>query len=114
MYDRISILIDKVLLKICSLFQTQPHLRKKWIFAANLELEDEIRANSQARYHAAKIMYTLNEIIHNIEDGAKRRGILESLGKIHCTYEVEPADFQVGKTNLRDIVFMQFLLLSGS
>lgn len=87
--------IIEVLLIISSLFQTHPELRKLWIFASNLEKEQEIRSNPQTRYHAAKIMYTLNEIITNIEDYDKRRNLLQSLGKIHVTYDVKPSDFQV-------------------
>ncbi|CAF4042995.1 unnamed protein product [Rotaria magnacalcarata] len=82
------------------LFQTYPELRKLWIFAANLEIEHDIRSNAQARYHATKIMYTLNEIITNVEDYGKRRNILESLGKTHFAYDVKPSDFQAAESTM--------------
>ncbi|CAF3348625.1 unnamed protein product [Rotaria socialis] len=82
------------------LFQTHPELRKLWIFAANLDIEHDIRSNAQTRYHAAKIMYTLNEIISHVEDYGKRRNILESLGKTHFAYDVKPSDFQAAESTM--------------
>ncbi|CAF2822581.1 unnamed protein product [Rotaria sp. Silwood2] len=86
------------------IFQDYPELRKLWIFAATLEVEEEIRKNSQVRYHAAKIMYTLNEIINNIDDYDKRRRILESLGQIHLMYDVQPAYFQAAKSSMEHVL----------
>ncbi|CAF1202269.1 unnamed protein product [Rotaria sp. Silwood1] len=86
------------------LFHTYPELRKLWIFAANLDMEHEIRSNAQIRYHAAKIMYTLNEIINNIEDYDKRRKILENLGKSHFIYDVKPSDFQAAKLTMESVL----------
>ncbi|CAF3087669.1 unnamed protein product [Rotaria sp. Silwood2] len=86
------------------IFQDYPELRKLWIFAATLEVEEEIRKNSQVRYHAAKIMYTLNEIINNIDDYDKRRRILESLGQIHFMYDVQPAYFQAAKSCMENVL----------
>ena len=54
-----------------------------------------MRSNPQVRYHAAKVMHTLNEIISNIDDYDKRRRILESLGRIHYNYDVQPSNFLV-------------------
>ncbi|CAF3380833.1 unnamed protein product [Rotaria sp. Silwood2] len=86
------------------IFQDYPELRKLWIFAVNLDKEQEIRDNSQVRYHAAKIMYILNEIINHIEDYDKRRRILEGLGQIHFMYDVQPAYFQAAKSSLERVL----------
>ncbi|CAF1306587.1 unnamed protein product [Rotaria sordida] len=86
------------------IFHDYPQLRKLWIFAINLETEQEVRNNAQVRYHAAKIMYTLNEIINNIDDYDERRRILEGLGQIHFTYDVQPAYFEGAKSSMERVL----------
>ncbi|CAF1486193.1 unnamed protein product [Didymodactylos carnosus] len=86
------------------LLRNHPELKPLWIFAAKLETESEIRSNPQVRYHAAKIMHTLNEIILNIEDMAKRKRLLVALGRIHFNYEVQPCYFEFASVAMDSVL----------
>ena len=48
------------------LFIDHSHLKSKWIFASNLETEEEMRSNSQLKYHAKKVVDLLNKVVERV------------------------------------------------
>lgn len=79
-----------------SLFTAHSEIKYKWIFAANLETEEEMLANSQIRYHSKKIMEVFSQIIYIVihRESLDQLG-LERLGRSHFHYGVKPTDFKV-------------------
>jgi hypothetical protein len=90
------------------LFIDHSHLKSKWIFASNLETEDEMRSNSQLKYHAKNIISILGPVIEKIINAPSVDNInidecgLVSLGTKHFHFDVFRADFQV--------IFVYFLV----
>lgn len=73
-----------------------PHLREKWIFARDLQTEDEIRSNPQVKYHATKIAQLLSKFIVEINTfNAQELTDVAHLGRNHHSYGVKREDFQV-------------------
>lgn len=73
-----------------------PHLREKWIFARDLQTEEEIRENPQVKYHAKKIAQLLSKFIDEINTfNSLDLGDVSNLGRNHHSYGVRPEDFQV-------------------
>ena len=76
-------------------------IKNKWIFASNLETEEEMLENSQIRYHAKKVIEVLSRIIIQIIESSraeknKNESVaydLFKLGKSHHHYGVERAHF---------------------
>lgn len=78
------------------LFVMHPHLREKWIFARDLQTEEEIRSNPQVKYHASKIAQLFSRIIGEINTFNNQDLIdISNLGRNHHSYGVRPEDFQV-------------------
>ncbi|CAF1648009.1 unnamed protein product, partial [Didymodactylos carnosus] len=87
--EEIHIIVKDMWAEVCSryykevgikfmvcLMMDHPELKSLWIFAANLNTESEIRSNTQVRYHASKIMNTLNVVIQDIHNDEKRKETL--------------------------------------
>ena len=75
-----------------------PEIKSVWIFAAGLKNEEELRDNSQLKYHASKIANKINQIITCINQISQMESIkqdLIQLGKAHFDYGVEPRYFKV-------------------
>ncbi len=71
-------------------------IKHKWIFAANLETEAEMLANSQIKYHAKKIMDVFDKLINTIlSQSSLDKNALERLGRSHFHYGVKTEDFKV-------------------
>jgi hypothetical protein len=83
------------------LFIDHSHLKTKWIFASNLENEDEMRSNSQLKYHAKNIINILGPVIEKIIGATSIESInldecgLVTLGTKHFHFDVFRNDFQV-------------------
>lgn len=83
------------------LFTAHSEIKYKWIFAANLETEEEMLANSQIRYHSKKIMEVFSQIIYIVihRESLDQLG-LERLGRSHFHYGVKPTDFKLFEESL--------------
>ncbi|CAF1125808.1 unnamed protein product [Brachionus calyciflorus] len=77
------------------MFLKNSEIKHKWIFAKDLNTEEEIRKNLQTIYHAAKIMEMFNKLV-NLYDLHKPNDFKEitHLGKNHFDYGVRPSDFE--------------------
>ena len=77
------------------IFKEHKEIKIKWIFAANLETEAEIRQNSQTKYHARKIIDIIQLLLsklQSIEDlsNEELNTKLFRLGESHYHYTVTP------------------------
>jgi hypothetical protein len=83
------------------LFIDHSHLKSKWIFASNLETEDEMRDNSQLKYHAKNIVNILGPVVEKVISAPTVESInidecgLMTLGTKHFHFDVNRNDFQV-------------------
>lgn len=78
------------------IFTKHNDIKHKWIFAKDLNNEEEIRKNPQLVYHATKIMEVMDKIIttYNYDSINDFKEIMH-LGKNHHSYGVRPSDFEV-------------------
>jgi hypothetical protein len=83
------------------LFLNNREIKSKWIFASNLETEEEMRSNSQLKYHAKKVIDLLNKVIERVINSSDPSNIdlddfhLIKLGSNHFHYGVIRHDFIV-------------------
>ena len=85
------------LIKILNrLFLAHSEIKHKWIFAANLETEEEMLNNSQIKYHAKKIIDVFGKLVEGVVGHAELdNSSLERLGRNHFHYGVKVDDFVV-------------------
>lgn len=78
------------------IFTKHAEIKHKWIFAKDLNGEDEIRQNPQLVYHATKIMEIMDKVInaYNYDCMNDFKDVMH-LGKNHYDYGVRPSDFEV-------------------
>ena len=84
-------------LSVKRIFVSHEDIKYLWIFASNLETEEEMLNNSQLRYHAKKVVDALNKILvavisnetHNLDQDIQR------LGKTHFHHGVKKEYFPV-------------------
>jgi hypothetical protein len=96
-----------------SLFLTNRDIKSKWIFASNLETEEEMRSNSQVKYHAKKVIDLLSKVVERIVKSDPEKIDLEDfklikLGSNHFHYGVIRDDFIVSLFNLFKIKMFFF------
>jgi len=77
------------------IFKEHKEIKNKWIFAANLETEAEIRQNSQTKYHAKKIIDIIQLLLSKLQsiDDLSNEELntkLFRLGESHYHYTVTP------------------------
>ena len=78
------------------IFKVHASIKHVWIFATKLETEEEIRNDSQVRYHAKKLMNTFDKIISELEvDCLKHKDFLINLGTKHYHYDLKYEYFKV-------------------
>lgn len=78
------------------IFTKHTEIKHKWIFAKDLNNEQEIRKNPQLIYHACKIMEVIDKVINKYTaDSVNDFKELMHLGKNHHYYGVRPSDFEV-------------------
>ena len=87
------------------IFQEHREVKAKWIFAANLETEEEMLKNSQVKYHANKVINVLDGLIVKIENVSDLKSgelctNLIRLGESHYHYNVGREHFPVKKEHL--------------
>ncbi|CAF0969412.1 unnamed protein product [Brachionus calyciflorus] len=77
------------------IFTKHSEIKHKWIFAKDLNSDEEIRKNPQLIYHAIKIMETVNKLVSSYDiNGPNDFKEISHLGKNHFDYGVRPADFE--------------------
>lgn len=87
-----------------SLFQSNiTKIKQLWVFAANLETEDEMLQNSQLRYHGDKIVSTFDKVINILTSPSNEQIDLIALGRRHHGYGLRKEYFIVSKNNFRGI-----------
>ena len=82
------------------LFLNNRDIKSKWIFASNLETEEEMRSNSQLKYHAKKVVDLLNKVVERVIKSDPEHidlddFLLIKLGSNHFHYGVIRNDFVV-------------------
>lgn len=82
------------------LFLNNRDIKSKWIFASNLETEEEMRSNSQLKYHAKKVVDLLNKVVERVVKSDPEHIDLDDfqlikLGSNHFHYGVIRDDFVV-------------------
>lgn len=72
-------------------------MKKIWIFASNLETEEEMLENSQVQYHAKKVIATINRIVLSLTSSISEtdQSDLVRLGKSHYHYGIQKEHFKV-------------------
>ncbi len=78
------------------IFTVHREIRDRWIFAVDLNTEEDMRNNSQLTYHAHQIIRLFSEIIRrlNTSNPYDLKELIK-LGTSHHGYGVEPYDFEV-------------------
>jgi hypothetical protein len=71
-------------------------IKHVWIFAQNLTTEEEIRNDSQVRYHSVRLLNSFGKIINDLtEDLSNHQDYLIDLGVKHYHYDVKYEYFKV-------------------
>ena len=80
------------------MFCTDPEIKFLWIFASNLETEDEMYTNSDLKYHAKKVVNTLVKILVSLSatttDTSEHVDLIR-LGRRHHHYGIKKEHFKV-------------------
>ena len=78
------------------IFKVHSNIKHVWIFSTRLETEEEIRNDSQVRYHSKKLVNTFDKIIKDLEtDFIKHKEFLVNLGTKHYHYDLKYEYFKV-------------------
>ena len=72
-------------------------MKKIWIFASNLDTEEEMLENSQLKYHAKKVIATIDRIVLSLTSSISEadQSDLKRLGKSHYHYGIKKEHFKV-------------------
>lgn len=82
------------------MFQSDSEIKYLWIFASNLETEEEMLQNSELKYHAKKVTNTLTRIINFLTSptaSSSDQVDLIRLGKRHFHYGLKKEYFIVSE-----------------
>ena len=78
------------------IFKVHTSIKHVWIFAQNLTTDEEIRNDSQVRYHSSRLLNALDKIINQLDaDISKNQEFLIDLGVKHFHYDVKYEYFKV-------------------
>ncbi len=104
------------------IFNTHSEIKYLWIFASNLETEEEMLKNSQFCYHAKKLGDSLNNVVTALTSPSETvdfSGIIDlfKLGRHHCKYGVKEPYYTVRifiiKSLLYRLIIIKLNILKG-
>jgi len=93
------------------MFHNDSEIKYLWIFASNLETEEEMLNNSELRYHAKKVITILAKILVSLVDENAEKVDLVRLGRRHHGYGLLKDHFKVKKIRI-NLNFKNCKLLS--
>jgi hypothetical protein len=100
------------------LLSNYKQIKDKWIFAANLETEEEMRENSQLKYHAKNIVKVFGSVVEKVINAPSPESInidecgLVTLGTKHFHFDVSRPNFEVLNFFLNSLkIFFHFNFL---